>query len=307
MYSPTGIGGAFVIDEALCETSADGEASVTASGGAPPYTYAWSSGGTGLTESNLVAGLYTLTITDDIGCDIALNTNVGFENEDPDINLGDDVTICPGQSTVLVATPGHDGYLWSDSSTTNAIVISASGLYSVTANNAAGCTGSDTINVTLNIPDQVDLGSTLSGPGPFILDAGPQYTSYFWNTGATTQMLSVSLSGDYSVAVQDTNGCVTNDSVKIKIWGVGINDLGSMSLEIYPNPTTGSVVLAFGDWSADGNLTIVDAAGAMVVKRRITASPGTNMELDLSGLSSGHYILSIDANGQRNQWPIIKQ
>ncbi|HAW20376.1 MAG TPA: hypothetical protein DCX14_09350 [Flavobacteriales bacterium] len=307
MYSPTGIGGSFVVMETLCESGTDGEATVTPNGGTPPYTYAWSSGGTGLTESNLAAGLYTLTITDDIGCDIALNTNVGFENEDPDINLGDDVSICPGQSTVLVATPGHDGYLWSDSSITNAIVVSSAGLYSVTANSAEGCTGSDTVNVTLNIPDQVNLGGTQSGPGPIVLDAGPQYITYFWNTGATTQMLNVALSGDYSVVVQDTNGCVTTDTVKIKIWTTGLNETSIGSFEIYPNPTSGLVVLAFNDWSANGKLTIIDAKGAVVKNQQLNASPGTNLELDLSGLTNGHYILSIETEGQRNQWPIIKQ
>ena len=109
------------------------------------------------------------------------------------------------------------------------------------------------------------------------------------------------------MVVQDTNGCVTTDTVKIKIWTTGLNETSIGSFEIYPNPTSGLVVLAFNDWSANGKLTIIDAKGAVVKNQQLNASPGTNLELDLSGLTNGHYILSIETEGQRNQWPIIKQ
>ncbi|MCB9449156.1 MAG: T9SS type A sorting domain-containing protein [Flavobacteriales bacterium] len=51
-----------------CYGDSDGSASVTASGGAGGFTYLWSSGGTGTTESALAAGTYTVTVEDADGC-----------------------------------------------------------------------------------------------------------------------------------------------------------------------------------------------------------------------------------------------
>ena len=80
-------------------------------------------------------------------------------------------TCVPNQSTVIAAPPGYSSYVWNEGSTSNSIVISGAGVYSVTASDGVGCEGSDTIEVFLNIPDQVDLGSTKSGLGPIALDS----------------------------------------------------------------------------------------------------------------------------------------
>lgn len=48
--------------------SANGRARVRVSGGTPPYTYAWSNGATNHDLMNLIAGTYTVTVTDNIGC-----------------------------------------------------------------------------------------------------------------------------------------------------------------------------------------------------------------------------------------------
>ena len=95
LFSPPSLAGSFDIDETLCESSSDGSITLNPSGGTPPYSYAWSSGGAGLTESNLTPGPYIVTITDAGNCDIALNVDLDFENEDPVINLGADKDLCP--------------------------------------------------------------------------------------------------------------------------------------------------------------------------------------------------------------------
>ncbi|MBN4066131.1 SprB repeat-containing protein, partial [Candidatus Amoebophilus asiaticus] len=68
----------------------NGTASVSASGGITPYTYNWSSGGNTAAETNLVAGTYTVTVTDNNNCkvigsvtlDSALNVYAGPGNQD---------------------------------------------------------------------------------------------------------------------------------------------------------------------------------------------------------------------------------
>ncbi|MFQ5335766.1 MAG: hypothetical protein ACE5DN_06795, partial [Flavobacteriales bacterium] len=54
--------------DALCNGQASGTATVTASGGTTPYSYLWPSSNTGSVENNLLAGVYTVTVTDNNGC-----------------------------------------------------------------------------------------------------------------------------------------------------------------------------------------------------------------------------------------------
>ncbi|MDC1222170.1 T9SS type A sorting domain-containing protein [Salibacteraceae bacterium] len=305
MFSPPALAGSFDKVETLCESSTDGSITLNPSGGTPPYSYSWSSGGTGLTESNLAAGAYIVTITDAGNCDIALNVDLDFENEDPSINLGADKFLCPNQSTVIAAPPGYTSYLWSDASTTNSIVISSAGVYSVTASDGVGCEGSDTIEVFLNIPDQVDLGGTKSGLGPIALDPGSQYVSYLWNTGASVQILNVVFSGDYSVAVQDSSGCVTRDTVKVRIWPAGINEPGESGIEVYPNPTSDVVNINLNGLGADGLITVYDISGKMVSTQSIRNQ--SNPSIDLSNLEAGNYILEIKAEGVNEKRLVVKQ
>jgi gliding motility-associated-like protein len=51
----------------------DGSIDVAPSGGTPPYTYLWNTGATSASLHGLIAGLYTVTITDAHGCTLTLN------------------------------------------------------------------------------------------------------------------------------------------------------------------------------------------------------------------------------------------
>lgn len=62
-------------------------------------------------------------------------------------NLGDDLTICAGDS--IYVTPGldNDAYTWNDASTNDSLLISGAGQYFVEVTDAGGCVDSDTMNV----------------------------------------------------------------------------------------------------------------------------------------------------------------
>lgn len=143
----------------------------------------------------------------------------------PVINLGNDTTLCPGNLLQLSAGNIGSAYLWSTGSTNQNIIVSTTGTYTVTVNNG-NCSNSDSIHVDFQ-PLQVNLGrdTTLCGASSFAINAGNPGCSYQWSNGDTTQIITVSASGNYFVTVTNSI-CSVNDSIKVIFTAPPIIDLG---------------------------------------------------------------------------------
>lgn len=73
------LGGTVNVTPPTCNNGCNGSATVTVSGGVPPYTYLWApSGGTGATASGLCVGNYTVTVTDFVGASIVRNATISL-------------------------------------------------------------------------------------------------------------------------------------------------------------------------------------------------------------------------------------
>lgn len=190
------------------------------SGGSGVYSYMWNTGDTTETLNITSGGTYTLTVTDSVGCtgvgDVTINmTQFGTL----DLIPYTDTAICPNTSVVLDAGAGFFTYLWSNGSTSNTTVADTAGLYIVTVTDSVGCTNIDTVEVTIDNSLTVDLGpdqETCDGTG-VTFDAGAGYATYLWNTGDTTQTITVATAGFYSVEVYSALGCVAYDTVELTV------------------------------------------------------------------------------------------
>ncbi|MBC7904449.1 MAG: PKD domain-containing protein [Gemmatimonadaceae bacterium] len=100
-----------------------------------------------------VAGSYNikLTVRDNTGFQITRSKTLNLNINSPFVNLGNDTTICYGNTLTLNGPAGVDSYLWSDGSTGQSMVVTDFGPYwlQVTKN---GCSGWDTINVSTGFP-----------------------------------------------------------------------------------------------------------------------------------------------------------
>src|SRR5262249_49734169 len=115
-------------------SSTNNSASVSASGGAAPYTYAWSNGGTTSTISGLANGTYTVTVTDSRSCTATCSATVPPctvpATPGP---ISGNVGVCTRPSTFtysIAAVPGATSYLWT--APANATIASGQGTTTVT-------------------------------------------------------------------------------------------------------------------------------------------------------------------------------
>ena len=201
---------------ASSNTICAGSPSILSASGAATYT--WMPGnltGSLITVLPASSTTYTVTGTDANGCNNTA-TSLITVNAIPIVALGPDVIQCGGTLILNAGNPGCT-YLWSNSDTTQSITVSTSGTYSVVVTNA-GCTGSDVIQVTMNSAFVVSLGpDVIQCGGTLILNAGTPGSSYLWSNASTTQSITVSSSGTYSVVVTNTNGCIGSDVVIVTI------------------------------------------------------------------------------------------
>lgn len=145
------------------------------------------------------------------------------------VNLGPNVSICPGTSLTLDAGPGYTTYLWQNAANTQTINVSAPGDYHVTVTGSCGLTDRDTITVSFLTPPVVNLGPDLTvcaNTTPVTLDAGAGMTSYLWQNGAGTQTFSVSTSGIYHVTVTAANSCTDRDTIQVTVNPNPVINLG---------------------------------------------------------------------------------
>jgi len=122
-------------------------------------------------------------------------------------------TICEGSSAQLSVQEAYASYLWNTNETTQSITVSTAGTYSVTV--TGGAFSSKVLQVN-PLPDvQITNSGSLCIGSNTTLNAGSGYASYLWNTGANTQEITITSSGEYSVSVIDVNGCEGNNTINI--------------------------------------------------------------------------------------------
>ncbi len=84
-------------------------------------------------------------------------------------------------------------------------------------------------------------------------------------------------------------------------------DRGPLTLQLYPNPTTGSLHLGIPTSEDRILIAVYDASGKLMFSRQY-GQPGNRLDLDVTGLSGGSYILRITrSRGQTNSIPFIRQ
>lgn len=201
--------------------------------GNPGATYSWTKngqpiGGNTPTLQTTGAGLYAVTISYGPGCTATDQLTLTVANTLP-VHLGNDTAVCINGVFPLLNSgiANADSYQWYYNGnpvgfSQPTFQTSAPGHYAVTVVSSTGCTGSDTIQVSISNP-QVELGpnTTVCSNGQFpILNAGSQGILYQWTlngnpVGGNSPTLQTTGPGVYAVTVTNQFGCTVTDNVTL--------------------------------------------------------------------------------------------
>ncbi|OFX58552.1 MAG: hypothetical protein A2046_04085 [Bacteroidetes bacterium GWA2_30_7] len=191
-----------------CYGGSDGAIDISVSGGEVPYTYQWSKGESTQDISNLPKGSYTVTVTENNGCD----TTATFEINQPEpINVSYtikcnndgtkdiDVTVSGGES-------GYD-YIWSTNETTQDLPNVQSGTYSLKVTDSNDCDTTITVTTDEIITNYTAGGCVGSVTVALSSENGSSPYSYQWSNGQNGAVIVGVKEGTYTVTTTDSDNC----------------------------------------------------------------------------------------------------
>jgi hypothetical protein len=214
-----------------CPGQSNGAVEVAANGGAPPYQFQWSNGAnTTIGELNgLLAGSYSVTVTDDDGC----NSTLSFVIEGaslPTISvLEQTAPSCAGSTdgriVIDVAPTAAYNIVWNNGTVGPDLYQVGAGAYTVSVSSASSCEASLTVTLEDPAPLQANVTAVTStscanandGAVALSVSGGvPPYT-YEWSGGTTaSSIITGLLPGGYEITVTDDNQCTTTLSAQVQ-------------------------------------------------------------------------------------------
>ncbi|WP_460189752.1 immunoglobulin-like domain-containing protein, partial [Urechidicola sp. KH5] len=214
-----------VVQDVTCAGGSDGIASVTGSGGVPPYTYDW-----GTADPNaLTDGTHTVTVYDSNGCSSTCDVTINAATVITATITEDSAVTCNGGSNGQATVTPSGGnspyaYLWSNGETNQTATSLEAGLNTVTITDNTGC--SIIKNVTINEPDLLVLsGSSTTAPSSVGVSDG---TATFGTVTGGTAPYEYSIDGvnwfstttftglqeaPFKFYVRDSLGCFSEERV----------------------------------------------------------------------------------------------
>lgn len=288
---PTLLISSTLLKQVTCFGGNNGQINLSVSGGTMPYTYSWSNSDTTQDINNLMAGVYSVTITDSLGC-MAYDT--GIISQPNQITITDTIrqVSCYNGSDGRISLGvtggyGNYSYLWSNSSTSAVVTGLDSGIYTVTVTDDSSCSAKDTflithpaeLKATYSVSDATCFGNT-DGSIDMTVSGGTTPYTFNWSNAATSEDITGLAAGDYSVIVTDDNGCLYYDTITV-------NEPLQMTLQ-----DTITDIACHGDMTGEIRIGVQNGTGTVTY----TWNTGQSTR-NIAGLAAGVYtVIASDAN-----------
>ena len=271
----------------------------------------WQNGSTQNTLTVSSQGMYYATKTIQ-GCSKSDTINISYiQLAKP--NLGNDTSICQGQSVTLNAPSSNPQILWSTGSSANSIMANTSGTY-ILKLTSGRCITADTVDIVVKPLPNVNLGNdtTLCNNETLVLNTGSIGTT-LWQNGSTQNTLTVNSQGMYS-ATKTIQGCSKSDTINVTYILLAKPNLGNdtsfcqgQSITLNAPSTTAQILWQNG--STNQNI-VANTTGQYILKLtngrcnvldsiNITVKqlPSLNLGVDRSLCENGLLTLDAGTNG----------
>jgi hypothetical protein len=307
-----------------CHDADGGSIALQVTGGAGGYRYLWNTGATAPNLSGIPAGRYSVRVTDANNCFI--ERHFSLANPEPLlVNIGPDRTLCREQSVVLSAAIPDPGasYGWYNRyglfSEEPEVEVLTSGEYRVAVADGKGCTGEDTVTVTVSdVEITADFvaaeKAACTVPACFVNISDPAPDRVEWLIPDDPEVTVIrqddeqvevrfNREGVYRVGLRSQVGDCEKTAYR-DITVVGKYDLGEYEpqqeaflkqFKLWPNPNSGQfTVLAELSETAGIELRLVNTAGTVIETRSLKGQDRYEEVFSTAGkLNPGLYILQL--------------
>jgi gliding motility-associated-like protein len=220
-----------IINQPACHDSENGAIEILPKGGKAPFTFLWSNGQTASKASGLVAGTYSVKVTDALGCSVEQQIDLANQSS-LSISIVENTPVsCSGKEdgAVSVQISGAKGsykFTWSDGvvGQTERKNLKA-GTYTITASDESGCSFSLTVLVEETTKIQARIETALdvdcaegkaTGVAWVSIQGGKEPYIITWNTSTTnSREINFSTSGILKATVIDALGCTVETEAKV--------------------------------------------------------------------------------------------
>ncbi len=308
-------------------------------------SYLWSTGATTQSITVSASGNYSVTVTNASGCSATSATTVVTVNAipaTPTISASGSTTlVCPGKTVTLTSSAGIT-YLWSTGATTQSIVVSTAGSYTVKVTNAAGCqstssaatvvtyntcakpTGLLTSNITATAAKLSWSAVTcavgyqyeyrVKGTIPYTVGqvTGITKTITGLTAGTTYQWRVVTackINPDTITSNGYTNGpefTTLSAAFAGNDGGAGLDvKIGGLTASIMPNPARSMATVRVGNATGVISIKLTELSGKLLWQSK--ASAQNSFDIDVSRLAQGTYMILVSDDKDSQTLKLVRE
>lgn len=212
----------------------NGSVTLSASGGFPPLSFAWSNGSSQQNLTGVPANFYVVTVSDSHQCTATASIQVSQNYQPVTMTFSKTNVSCYGLNNGTVSANVSGGntpysFLWSNGATSQSISNLAAGFYSLTVTGYYGMTGTGSVSIIQPNLLQVSVNATsiyngfgvscfgcADGQVSAAISGGTPPYGYVWSNSFTDTQISGLVAGSYSVTVVDGKNCLANGSTTLQ-------------------------------------------------------------------------------------------
>ncbi len=245
--------------------------------------------------ASLGAGLHTITVIDELGCQASLEFEITHSE---DLILNEIITnvSCPGENDgqLVLDITGSNPFIIELNEEESGILASnlEAGTYNVLITDANDCTITQDIIITepdaisydlITTPDHgqqegsITVSNVSGGNGEFTLN------------GESTLELTNLEQGEYNLELCDQNDCCVEFIAEVQ-FQVGVEEIESKELHLFPNPVSDYLTVTLPAGYQARDLVIRDTQGRLI-KSLLVNETENQVSLDLRALTAGKYFL----------------